>query len=489
MKSRILFIIFIFIAINAHLSAFGRKDAEQIKTQNDEWILCVTSFDISSLPHEKQIVVNVISRKIVEQLVSISYRTRISPEYTYYEGLNWASSRAAAAKAVSAKMEERSAELYRGNPSWRYRQSIARIDNDLTRLRENLNEIEKNAPNINREPVFKLTQANLGLTFPAAPEAGTENRFCAAQRADAFLAGAITDFHGRYLLSVKLYTVYTRSFVWEDSIIFSQEDIDSAVTEITQRMSIVLSGNVPAVVAITAEPEDTLLLINRSFVGRGKTDDIELPPATIIVTASAPDHESITFETVLSADERTDIKINLTPIRYTDVLIAGEEGGRVYRGALYVGNAPLTLRLPVNRLEYIEMETANSNKGTIVFLTAETSNNTPSFSVKTSVPLASGRVAKERRGYYWSWGGAWITGIAAWIAYFSYSEASAAIATTSNPSAISDFYNNDYQLMYYIHVGSVIALGAAGVYTVYRFVKYLYISNKGSTPVVSPGRY
>ena len=430
-------------------------------------------------------VAPVILREFVQRLEAISYRTRVSPEYAYYEEFAWARAQSTAARAVATKMEERSAELFKGQPNWRYRQNIQRIDSDLVKLKANLEEIENNAPLINKEPSFSLTKDNLQLSFPAPPAPGGENRFCTSQRADAFLAGSIREFHGRFILSVKLYTIYTRSFVWEDSIIFSQEDITEAVNEIIQKLIIVLAGNEPAVLAIKAEPDETLVLINRSFAGKGNTENMELPPATIIVTASAPNFESITFETVLSAEELTNISINLTPVRYADVNIGSAIGGRVYHGALYIGEAPLTLRLPVNRPEYIELVPDYSQKGTIVFETPESPNAVSNFNIKTKPVLPSGRVDKHRKIYYWTWGITWLSGITYWIADYTFTEANNVIDTVSSNNP--DFINK-YNTMYYVSQGALVATGTILVYSAYRFCRYLYTANRGSTPVVKAGR-
>jgi len=484
LKGKFLFLFLIFFSLTLSLFAFGRGEKDDIKTQNDEWILCITSFDVSSLPPGRVYLADVLTRKMVERLTAISYRTRISPEYAYYEEFAWANARAAAARAIASKQDERTQQIFRGDANWRYRQNIARIDTDLERLFAALEEVESNAPLINKEPVFNLTRGNIDLNFPAPPEEGREYRFCTTQRADAFLAGRITEFHGRFVLTVRLYTVYTRSFVWEDRIIFSPDDLDEALDEFTRRLIILLSGNQPAAVTIMAEPEETLVLINKSFAGRGTIENLEIPPGVVIITASAPDYESLTFETTLSPDELTTISLNLNPIRLTDVEVRVDSDGKLYHGALFVGESPMTLRLPLSQLEYIEVETFDDKRGTMVFQTPDRLNGTQSFYMRTSVPLAKGRVDKERRAFYWAWGGTWVTGIAAWLAYYSYSEAHNAITFSyaQNNSVDPGFYDS-YLNMYYIHTGTLIAIGAAGVYSVYRIIRYLNTSNKGSIPI------
>jgi len=480
-KGNRLLILFLLLVVCTQLFARGKTEETEVKTLNDEWILCITDFDISTLPPDKLIAAGVIAKKIAERISAINYRTRISPEYAYYEGYAWTRSRSTAAKALAAKVEERSQQIYRGEPDWRYRQNIAKIDADIEKLRAALAEVESNAPLINKEPVFNLTSGNLNFTFPAAPASGGENNFCTAQKADAFLSGSITEFYGRYYLSIKLYVVYAKSYVWEDNLIFSQEDLDSTIDEVTRRLIILLSGNQPAVVTITAEPEDTLLLINRSFAGRGETGTLEYPPGTVTVTASAPNHERITFETELSSGELTSIKINLKTIEYGDVEISADREGNVYHGALYVGEAPLTLRLPIGHLEYIEFEAEDKRRGTIVFEMPDSPNPTP-VPMRTRPPLKGGRVERARRDSYWAWGAFWVTGIAAWLLYQNSTSINLAAVYTHD----QDFYDERAR-MYYISMGAIITWGVAVAYDIFQLSRYLYIANQGSTPAPKKG--
>ena len=490
MKSRILLSLFFILALGAQLFAFGMTEETEIKTQNDEWILCVTNFDLSSLPAEKTEIAGVITRKTVERLGTISFRDRISEEYAYYEESAWSRSRSAAAKALAAKREERSLLIFRGDPQWKYRQDLARLDAEIEKLVSALEEADSNMPHINRAPVFNLTKENLDFSFPAPPRAGTENRFCADQKADALLAGSVTDFHGRYVVSLRLYTVYTRSFVWEDSIIFSHEDLDSALDEATQRLMIMLSGNRPAVVTVTAQPEEALVLINRSFAGRGESSSLEYPPGRVTITASASGHESISFETDLSSGEYAQININLNPVDYVDVEIDGfPTSGSVYNGALYVGESPLTLRLPVNRMEYIELETPDSQKGTIVYRTQDDSSYTHSLSLRTAIPVEEGRVDRVRRSYYQAWGATWLTGIAAWIAFYSYTNSNDAVYFQYGQTDMVDpgFVKSNLE-MYYVSMGTMIAVGTVAVFGIVQMARYIYTANRGSTPIARSGR-
>jgi hypothetical protein len=470
--------------LSTQLFAKGTKDETEPATQNDEWLLCITDFDSSSLPPGRTNISSVITRELVERLTTISYHARISPEYAYYEERAWAQARSTAAKALSAKIEERSSRLYQGEPEWMYRRNIARIDAEIEKLTAALEEIENNAPLINREPVFNLSARNLDFTFPTAPSAGNERRFCNDQKADAFLAGSIIDFHGRYYFSLKLYTVYTRSYVWEDNILFSHDDLSASLDEIIIRLIVVLSGNQPSTVTINSEPEDTMILINRAFAGRGASTSLEYPPGTITVTATAPNHESLTFETELLPGDLTKITLKLNPIEFVDLEIDSDFHGKVYQGALYVGQSPLTLRLPVNQLEFIEVETENNRRGTVVFQTPDASELSGSISMRTELIPKNGRVDRSRRHYYWAWGATWITGMTAWISYYTYMGMESVLLSGS----YTNEFANDAQNMLYIRNGALIAFGVAAVYGIVRMIDYLYVSSRGRTQIVNPGR-
>jgi hypothetical protein len=490
-KNRICAFLFILFSFNTFVFALGKSQADdEINKQDNEWTLCVTDFDVKSLPQSKLSVASVITRKVVERLNEISYRTRVSPEYAWYEGYAWYKARLSAAKSLSAKLEERSLLIFNGETAWRYKQNLARVDTDIEKLTAAFEEIDNNAPIINNEPVFKLTDGNVQSSYPAPPNEKDEAKFCKDQKADAFLAGSVVEFHGRYIISIKLYAVYAKTFIYEDRIIFSPDDLDSALDEITSKLILTLSGSRHSAIVVKAEPADSLVLINRSFAGRGDTGIIERPPGKFEIIASANNHESITVETELAAGEIAEITIKLLPQEFANIEIPGTAAGiTVYQGALYAGEAPLTLRLPVDTLEYVELESSDKLKGTAVFNTPEEINSTHSIPVKTGKPPVKGKVESARTLYYWSWGGVWITGLAAWIAYHSFTASNDALASEyKQGNELNPQFYDDNIRMAQIRDGTYIALGAVSAFWVFNIVRYLYLANRGATPVVKTSR-
>jgi hypothetical protein len=467
------------------LFASGNKDEDE-KKMNDTWILCINEFDYSKLPPARHLTGNALTRNLLNKLNAVSYRLRISPEYAYYEGYAWQQAVNTAAKAVSNKQNERSQLLFRGEANWKYRSNLKRIDADLLKLSAALAEKEAEKPLIEKEPAFDVTAGNKNGTFPPPPQRGGERRFCQNQKADAFLNGEVWEYHGRFFIHIALFTLYTNSWIYEDDIIFSLEDSEGAIEEIAARLTAVLSGNKPAVVTVNAEPGDSQILINRNYAGRGTVSAREHPPGKVIITVASDGFSSDTVETELAAGELTELTVTLNPLLYADVNIdvqghagQGSAGARVYSGALYVGDAPLTLRLPLSQLEYVNIE-GRREMANAVFLTPDLPTETFSFSLKMKIPPAGERrVNKARSWYYWAWGGAWIAGITAWVTNGMYNDLITGWNTTRN----SDLMDSATR-MKNIRTGAVITLGVIGAYSVFQLGRYLYTSTERITPIV-----
>lgn len=482
MKNRVFLLTVLFLSFGFRLFSLG--NSEDTQTQKEEWLLCIANFDSSALTENKKNIANTVMRKLVESLNKINYRTRVSPEYAFYETAAWERARSSAAEALAAKQNERSLLLYRGDPQWKYLRNTERIDAEIDKLRIALEKVDNNPPFVDTEPLFNLVKTNLDFNFPPAPAAGNEYKFCIDQKSDAVLTGSIAEFHDRFVVSWKLYTKYTQSVVWEDNIIFSHNDIEEAMEEIMIRLIIVLSGNEPTVITVRAEPENTLVLINRSFAGRGEIADLEFPPGPITITASAPGYENLTFKTELSPGDDIDINIRLRPVEYGDTEITGFSSGNVYHGALYIGEAPLTLRLPVNQIEYTELVYPDGERGTVVFQTPGEADLSNSVFIRTKVSTAKGRVEKSRRNYYWAWGGTWLAGITAWLSYQTFIGLNNAVTYDYiKTGGYNDkFYSRNVN-MYNFSIGAFVALGVAAAFDIFFMGRYLYIANKGSTPI------
>jgi hypothetical protein len=479
-----IFAIVIFLALCSKAWAGGKKEDDKTEALNNNWILCITDFDVSSLPENRRTIPIVAMRTLTGTLQKINYRVRISPEYAYYEDYALSAARTAAAKALASRYEERSLLLYQGAPEWKYRRNIKSKESDIAKAHENYQTKQAEMPLINQEPVFDITEGNKEGSFPAPPKKGAESRFCRDNNADAFLAGEIIVFHDRYFLTLKLYAQYTRSVIYEDDIIFSADDIDGAIDEIAGRLTAVLAGSKPAAIAIHAEPPETLVLINQSFAGRGSVEARDHPQGKMTVAFSLEDHKPESIEVELHEGELTVVSASLSRQPYNNMEIsapASRVGVGVYQGALYVGDAPLTLRLPLNQLNYVELAAENGEAAKAVFPSPDFPDESRSLSLKLKIPPSIGqkRVNKARGKYYWAWGTTWISAITWWIASGMFDARSLAV-----PYSNSDAFYNGTVTMQYVKWGGIALVATAAAYDLYQLARYIYTSTEDTTPIV-----
>jgi hypothetical protein len=265
------------------------------------------------------------------------------------------------------------------------------------------------------------------------------------------------------------------------------EDSGGAVDEITGRLTAVLSGNKPAVIAVKASPPEAQVLINQNYAGRGAVSEREYPPGKIAVAVAADGYIPELVETELESGKITEIDVALSPLMYSNVNIGvpGMEGVSIYSGALYVGEAPYNLRMPINTLGYVTAE-ANGNKAAkIVFTSPDMPDESRNIymKLKTQPPPGQKRVNRARSHYYWAWGATWIAAMLAWGANGIYTSHNDVIDNSSNEK-----FFNDTQRWLTISNGSLILLGAAAAYNVFQLSRYLYISTEGATPIAKRGK-
>ena len=176
------------------------------------------------------------------------------------------------------------------------------------------------------------------------------------------------------------------------------------------------------------------------------------------------------------------------------ILAPGAEGGTVYQGAMYVGEAPLTLRLPVSQLNYLSVETTDKLVGKAAFLTPAEINAPYTFSIKpkTLHPSSEQRVDKARKAYYWAWGGTWITGIAAWLFNgIVRSQIDSLNMMAPSPdmdvASVQRFYDDTVR-MRDISTGFWAGVGVAAAVEIFLMARYMYIATEDATPIVAPDK-
>ena len=327
--------VLLFIMFSSALSAMGKKEEEKREIINNEFILCITVFDVSELPPGQRIIGLILQRELMLDLGRIHYRIRNNDEISRYEELAMISASHQAAVRLAAKRAERDALLFRGMTDWKYKKEIARIDSELRELEAAYKKAEEEIPLIAEKPLFIISEQNTAGSFPLPPEKGREEAFLKTNNADVFLEGRFRLFHERIFAEFRLFT-RGASFIYEDSTIFSQEDLNIAADELKIRFLTALVNSPPAQLRLTSTPEQAQLEVNDRLVKSG--DVIELAPGPVTVRATAGDHQSIVKEIELEGGDSVEIAFELKPFTMETLGIdLGGPGSSVYMGAMYLG--------------------------------------------------------------------------------------------------------------------------------------------------------
>jgi hypothetical protein len=478
-------------------AAFARPSPEAPKeVLNKEWVLCVTAFDISALSPGRQTAGEVLIKELVRNFSSLGRRFRPGEEMTYYLDYAWAQSQTTAAKALAAKRNERDALIYRGDPEWKYKKSLKTIDEEILKLEKKLADLNEDLPHIEEIPAFKFAESNDGGRFPAPPKEGGEHLFCVNQKADGFLKGKIVEYYGRLYVTLSLYTRYSRSYIYEDSIIFSPDDLVSGAMELSGRLSAVLSSSESALIAVHSTPQDALILMDGVFAGRGEAPAREHVSGEAAVSASAEHYLSQDVQVKLRPGELTEVFINLAPVGLTafDITVPGAPGSTAYLGALYLGETPLSITLPENQFAYLSVETpegkvgqamvrgAESVRGKAEFIRASSGkyeNDTLTFRTRAST-VGKKRVDTARKRFYGSYGRFWIIMPLAFVSIGvarNYIE-----AYNNNPNPVMEDYNKAVTASYVRPIAwGVLGLGISEL--VFRIWRYLYFSAPDASPL------
>jgi hypothetical protein len=457
----------------------GKTEETAGESVNKEWVLCVASFDVSALPVSRRIVGEVLAVNLADYLNDISYRIRVSPEYAYYESTAWLKARQEAGKKLAQKRKERDELLFKGNAEWRYQKSLKTTDKEIAVLEEEYAAAESKIPAVEKKPVFHLTQDNLQGTFPQAPKPRGEYNFCVSQKTDGVLTGQISEYHGRIYMVVRLYAIYARGVIYEDSVLFSSDDINTAMQELGGRLVMALEGTPRTFIAVKASPETAVISFDKAFAGRGKVEPVERAPGPVEVRASAPDHTTAAVMVDLFADELAELQINLSPLGSSLILVDVPDypGTAVYQGSLFIGNTPLELDLETDQPEHISVETPEGNVGSVIIPAGVKPENAALYPVVIP-PLEEGRLDKSRRSFYGAWGRFWIALPLAWMVN---GLATTVIGAYNNNQFRTEKQYDEAQAYRWTSIGLTVITGGFALESIIRAVIYIHTSTKGET--------
>jgi hypothetical protein len=295
------------------------------------------------------------------------------------------------------------------------------------------------------------------------------------------MTGSLTPYHGRLFLTIKIWALFSNSFIYEDSSLFSSEDTAVAVNELTETLIACLSGASHSRLVVHADPPDASVFVNETLIA--KEEAVERSNGAVTVVASADKYGTVSVPLDLNPDEEIEVTVSLPPVSYKPFVIETDnEGDSIYQGALFVGHSPLSLDLPLNGFEYFKAE--NEGKAGAIVMGEENSI----LNIKKRVLPGEGEkpVGKAQDKMYASYGRFWIALPIALVVGLPYEGGGGMYGAAYNAFVSSQTQKSADNANTWLIV-SVVAAAAVAVTladTIYHAVRYFSISNKNSPKLV-----
>ncbi|GMO55339.1 MAG: hypothetical protein Ta2G_14440 [Termitinemataceae bacterium] len=471
------FYVFILLITPCIVFAKGKAQDDGVYL-NDTWILCVTDFDVSSLPMTQQVVGHLVAQHIVMNMLPMEEKLRTTAEYNYYLAKADLDAQKAAAAKIAEKQMERDKQVFLGLSDIQYKAAIKRIDSELEVLHQTYKQTVLVPPKIALSPTFSMNEDTTNNLFPSPPEVGSEASFCSTQKVDGFVKGKITEYYGRFYVQVALWTLYSRKYVYSDSVIFSVNDLNVAVKELTDRLENEIAGMQSAGIRIHAVPENAVIVVGEFFGGRGDVEFSNFTPGDVEISVYADKYITTTATINLKEDELADVTVELVPEETSNFSIEAEglppeEKALVYDGALYIGEAPIALSGPTDKFKQFNLITDTNKTAQTVFKIAD-----GNIKLKLKPEPAEGRTEKARKAFYGAYGRFWIS-LPFFILTNSLAESLLNDAKIHNSQEIFD----KYLTMHWVRVGTGVVAAGFLAETLVRIFIYVYQANKPTNPI------
>jgi len=447
-----------------------------------EWRLYVCALDASALPESRRLIADTVVRSLVRSLAAADARLRDTAEKDTYTRLAWQEARRKAGGALAAKRAERDALFFKGYRDWKYRLELEKLETAIAVLEQEAAAVRSRAPEIAAEPLVSIAGEDGNGLFSGAPPEGKEADFCRQNNADALLTGALDLYYGRFRLRLRLYGAVVATTLFEDTVLFSPENQESALAESAGRLIAAVSNQEPAALAVAVEPADALIVVDGVVAGRGSTGARELPPGSTAVELSRSGFATQAFTLDLVPGELFRVETTLAPLAREALEVRVEGGaGAVYQGVAYAGSSPVTLRIRLGMPEFIQAELSDGRGAQAV---AAGKTGTLLLSPLPLADPAEKPVADGRRQLYGAYGRFWLALPAAYLLSGFANTYIDAANYYGDPSIFDEAYTAYY--------ASVAAWTLAGVFlaeSIYRVARYVYISNRRSVPLVKDGSW
>jgi hypothetical protein len=458
------------------------KTEEELPQISPEYVLCATPFDTSSLAPSDIAAARVFERTLVENLQDITARIRNGSEIRHYSQTAWFTQVREAETKLAQKRAERDKLFFEGYPKWKYKKERKAIDKEIAQLNEALKAVKSVEPLASSQPAFRVV---VSASKPADEE--ELDAFLDAQKADGYLAGTFSTYYGRMVAEIKIRSKYG-AFSWDDSVIFSSEDMTRASDELAVRLEEAVSGTKRASVTIRTLPDDALVLVNGELAKSG--EEVRVNPGEVSVTVQAHNYESATETFALAPDAELEEELVLAPVTLEALRITLDYGkkdvpapSKVYLGALYIGDLPaggsFDFEIPDSGYSYLSAETEDGKTARVIVMGNHSEDEVREIAVKPRrLPKKDEKpVEKRRRQFYGAWGRLWVSLPVAFLINGFYN---VYVNSFIGSGLTSETLYNGYKKFQYATWGAYIVTGIFGIESIIRLVVYISAANKQS---------
>jgi hypothetical protein len=358
------------------LSALGQSEppAAAVYSGAQEWTVAVAAFGAEGLPADQRIIADLICRRLRMDIQAVPSRLRSAAEIAADSGRETLAAQAVAAKDYAAKRSALDALFFKGLPDWQYRRDAAAARTALDKSSAAYQAALGRRSEVRGEVAVKLYADNAKDIYPAAPADADKARFCRERNVDAVVTGTAELFYDRILVAVTVYEAAEGRNSYYDETIFSPENRDAALTELSGRLVKRIAGRPTGRLAIAVLPPEADIVLNGALAGHGTVGPIEMPVGDFELAGEADGYKTSAVAGRIAADAelRLSVELEPAPLSRLAVGVFDADGQAIdpetvvlRLGGEYAGTALTPLDLPAGGSFYLTAESADGRKAAL----------------------------------------------------------------------------------------------------------------------------
>jgi len=451
--------------------------------EKSEAVVYICEVDVSQMPLEQQIAGGRIRSSLVQILNQTKERNRSSVETELYRARLWQEQKNSAAKALADARKNRDMLLFKGYSKQKYESELSKINASISDLEKKLALAMEEPPHIADKARLVPHKDTASGSFSPEPNRDDRKKFCQDRGIDLLITSSLRELFGRWVLSYSLYRAVDDRDLFSDTVAFAPEKLETILPTIASVLYQGLSGSATGAIKISAQPESAEIVVQENLVGRGSTSVLEGPPGTLSIDITNPGYYPLSFSMDRIPNTLSTASIFLSPLAVDAFEITSSQSDpvKVYIDGLYQGEAPLTVEIPRGLYAVQLVKGSGPREIQSIPLVLQTQKGVLPVPEQYLQIQGVKTVEKARNRFYSAFGRFWI---ALPVAFLLQGVANTYINAV-NYGGSPDVLDQATKL-YYSAQGAWVLTGLFLSESLYRLGSYVYIANRGSSPVVEP---